>query len=565
MASKNNDTVRDKRVIRFGIMCNGTALLSWQAECLKQLLALGNIQLSLVIMNAGHRQLGFLEKIRRFTIKKFLWSVSLPFIFRPRSYLPVDISHILSKAAVIRCRTQVHRGHAEYFSHNDVEAIRSYDLDFILRFGFNIIRGDILNACRYGIWSFHHDDETKYRGSPPCFWEIYFDDPVTSAVLQRLSERLDCGVILKKGYFRTIDCSYAKNLDRVNFESANWPAKVCMDIFNHTADYLTNQPSESKARIFHNPGNLQMLLFMLKIFRRRAANVFKNLFRHEQWHIGMINCPIQNFLQPGYRPQIEWLPLNKKNTFAADPFGMVYDDKLVILHESFDYRAKKGKISSATVDAGSACFADSIDSPLHLSYPYILRLDGETYCIPEIVQAREIALFKAKNFPSEWEKSTVLIKDFAAVDATIFKFNAYWWIFCCEERNPNTDLFIWYSRDILGRWLSHVCNPVKSDIRSARPAGTPFIHQGCLYRPAQDCSRAYGWRVVLNKVVCLTPNKFEEEQAAVVELNQKEIFSQGIHTLSAAGEMTLVDGKRSIFNKYAFKDSLLQYLRKQVF
>ena len=37
---------------------------------------------------------------------------------------------------------------------------------FMLRVGFNIIRGEILNVPKYGVWSFHHDDEVKYRGGP---------------------------------------------------------------------------------------------------------------------------------------------------------------------------------------------------------------------------------------------------------------------------------------------------------------------------------------------------------------------------------------------------------------
>ena len=40
---------------------------------------------------------------------------------------------------------------------------------------------------------------------------------------------------------------------------------------------------------------------------------------------------------------------------------------------------------------------------------------------------------------------------------------------------------------------------VKTDVRSARPAGTPFVYQGELYRPAQDCSRTYGGSIVIHR------------------------------------------------------------------
>ncbi len=43
-----------------------------------------------------------------------------------------------------------------------------------------------------------------------------------------------------------------------------------------------------------------------------------------------------------------------------------------------------------------------------------------------------------------------------------------------------------------GPWEPHRRNPVKCDVRGSRPAGTPFVHGGELYRPAQDGSKRYG-------------------------------------------------------------------------
>ena len=73
----------------------------------------------------------------------------------------------------------------------NIEEIKKYNLDFILKLSRGIIKGEILNTAEYGIWSFHHDDEMKYRGRPACFWEIYNNDPVTGAILQKLSNKLD--------------------------------------------------------------------------------------------------------------------------------------------------------------------------------------------------------------------------------------------------------------------------------------------------------------------------------------------------------------------------------------
>src|SRR6185312_10383200 len=142
-----------------------------------------------------------------------------------------------------------------------VDAIRAYDLDVILRFGFGILRGEILTTPRYGVWSFHHGDELRYRGGPPCFWEIYRGDPVTGAILQRLTEKLDAGIVLRKGYLRTIPYSYARSVDQLFFETADWPSFVAAEIRQGLTDRVDGPPSRTDAPIDRAPTNAQAIRF----------------------------------------------------------------------------------------------------------------------------------------------------------------------------------------------------------------------------------------------------------------------------------------------------------------
>jgi hypothetical protein len=103
---------------------------------------------------------------------------------------------------------------------------------------------------------------------------------------------------------------------------------------------------------------------------------------------------------------------------------------------------------------------------------------------------------------------------------------------------------------------------VKEDIRSSRPAGTPFFHEGELIRPAQDCSKTYGGRIVLNRVTRLTPTKFEEQQVAVVDPLTDSPYPNGIHTLSAVGNFTMLDAKRLVFDRNAFKHAFATNAKK---
>ena len=141
------------------------------------------------------------------------------------------------------------------FAPEDVTQIRKYELDFVLRFAFGIIRGDILQSARYGVWSFHHGDELRYRGGPPCFWEIYRGDPVSAAILQRLTDRLDGGIVLRKGFLRTIDYSYARTIDQLYFESSNWPAYVASEIRSGIPTSVDGQLSVTDAPVLSLPRN----------------------------------------------------------------------------------------------------------------------------------------------------------------------------------------------------------------------------------------------------------------------------------------------------------------------
>jgi hypothetical protein len=150
------------------------------------------------------------------------------------------------------------------------------------------------------------------------------------------------------------------------------------------------------------------------------------------------------------------------------------------------------------------------------------------------------------------------------VDATLFQHATRWWLSCGGvERGANRSLFLWHAPDPLGPWEPHARNPVKIDVRSARPAGTPFRVSGELFRPAQDCSRGYGSRVAIQRVLKLDPESFAEETVSMVDAAQVGGHPAGLHTLSSAGPWTLIDNKREVFSGWAIVHTLRKLLAKR--
>ena len=279
-----------------------------------------------------------------------------------------------------------------------------------------------------------------------------------------------------------------------------------------------------------------------------VSGIYSNLLKIEEWNVGIVQQPIANFLTADIRSETSWLPPARGGKYLADPFGLIRDGRMFILCEEFDYAHSMGRIVLYEENQDHTAWSNqvSIELPTHMSYPYLLEYDGEVYCIPETAQAREISLYKAQDFPRQWRKMATLIGDFPGLDSSVFKFDRRWWLTCSNlEDGPWEKLFIWYADHLTGPWQPHSANPVKVNAYSSRPAGTPFMHEGNLYRPAQNCSQAYGKSIRINRIKNLTTTEFQEEEVASIE--PLKPYPHGVHTVSSVGGMSLLDGRRLRF------------------
>jgi len=273
-----------KRQLRFGVMCSGADFPQWQAQCLTALLKLEGVKPALLIVDSRPpaSSSSVWKRLKTLlALKVSLFSLYNRYRIQKqcRATKPVCMSSFFEGVPQIACEINRKGKFSEYFKEDDLVVIRSHDLDFILRFGFNIIRGEILTAPRYGVWSFHHGDEQQYRGAPPCFWEIYQHNPKTGCILQRLTERLDGGIILRAGTFATIFHSYSQSRDAAHRLGINWPAEVCQDLQQGKAAYLDAPSSTSKAPIYVAPRNGQMIAFAIIQVRHKLANYMRYMRR----------------------------------------------------------------------------------------------------------------------------------------------------------------------------------------------------------------------------------------------------------------------------------------------
>jgi hypothetical protein len=544
-------------------------LRRFQLDTLRKITSIPGVHPSLLLIDgASPKPSTFGGKIRTLLRgKNTFWPIYQRLV-RLEQGSPLEIADAtaeLERIPQITCTVQKKGKYSEYFSAADIDTIREHNLDFILKFAFGIIRGDILTAARYGVWSFHHDDPERYRGIPPGFWEIYYGDPVSGVILQRLNERLDGGVVLRKYFVKTAPYSYKQNLSNVMNASMDMPATVCKDLLQGHDAYLSAPPCKTDAPIFKNPSNWQVCVFALRCAKRWAHSKVDGLIHSERWDVGIVDAPIERFLEPGFRPNVKWLPFRRPKEFIADPFVEKCGGSGVsIVAERYDQDNKCGYIVRIRSQKdGTMSMETILQTGSHMSYPYIVSDGGVQYLIPESCADAEVTLYRIED-DGTLSRVATLVKNFAGVDATVVRHEGRWWMFATDAEGAiDANLYVWYATDLTGPWEPHPANPVKVDVRSCRPAGTPFHHKGQLYRPAQNCSRTYGGSTTINRIVRLTPVEFLEETVCELHHDPASPY-RGFHTLSAGDGFTLVDGRHDEINPEIIWRKLTGRLRRLV-
>ena len=554
--------------MRVGIMCNSMSLRQFELDCLRRVLEIPGVEPAVLLMDARARHARVFPE--NATIgsqnKNIFWPLYTRLIgLESGGALEfADASPELADVPQISCSVHSRGKDSEYFNDEDVNRIREYKLDFILKFAFGLIRGDILTAARYGVWSYHHGDPAEYLGTPPAFWEVYQQNPISGAVLQRLTEGLDGGVILRSCCVKTTLYSYKKNLTNVLKASVAMPALVCKDILNGQAEYINGPSCSTSAPVYTLPTNLEVLVFAAKCVKAWIEDQFRGLTTVDSWNVGLVKAPIQSFIEPDFKPDIRWLPYKRKKMFIADPFIEKSGEETDLLVEEFDYDLNRGYIVRVRAHQdGQLTISPVLDNKRHLSYPYVLRHGGRTYVIPESSAAREIVLYRVDEPDRRLTKVCTLVANFAAVDASIVEHEGRWWMFATDAEGPtDSNLHIWHAAELEGPWYAHEVNPVKLDVRSSRPGGTPFHHNGVLYRPAQNCSVTYGGSATLNRVLRLTPTEFHEEPVRELSHDKNGVYRFGFHTLAAGDGVTVVDGRCDEVNWELVRRKLLHKIRR---
>lgn len=198
--------------VRVGVLA-GEAMIAWKIEAIRRMLNETDAELTLIVQEqsrANSHEATAGDRIKAAT-SDGLWGLHRLPVGKLTKNRPYERSQRIDDVDCFagverrRCYPQSADGVWNTLP-DEVVATISAETDVLIRDAFGLLKGDVLTATEYGVWSFHGGDIRKYRGKPAGFWEFMNDEPEVGVTLQRINETLDGGEIVA---FKTVDITDA--------------------------------------------------------------------------------------------------------------------------------------------------------------------------------------------------------------------------------------------------------------------------------------------------------------------------------------------------------------------
>lgn len=543
----------EKNKLKIGILLDDINIPAWSYKMINDIAESDYADIGLVIIDDVRKNTNLKKQSHSSTTFKNKCSLiirkTLELIYKKtierNTYLPdankmVSSSLLLSEVPTKTLRTA---------DENDINAIKEHKIDILVQIELGDYSENIIKAAKYGIWSIHHGDCQKNRGGPPGFWESMESWPETGSVLHIVSGDINNKKALCRSFSCTDTMSVSDNKSNYYWKSLSFMTRKIKELhhvgekaFFERVEKLNSHLVFHSERIREIPTNYTYAkLVCYKIFEKIKRLLF-NKFYFNQW-ILMFHMN-DGFSSSLYKYKKIIPP---KDRFWADPHIIYKNNKYYIFIEECLYSNHKGYISLITMDENGE-YSDPetiLETPYHLSYPFVFEHENEYYMIPESSANRTIELYKCIEFPNKWEFKMNLMEDVKAVDTTVCYHENKWWMFANIVENDGAssfdELFLFYSEDLFSNdWTSHTMNPIVSDCKNARPAGKIFVENHRMYRPSQNCSHRYGYGFNINEIQKLASDDYIEETISKVEPNWENSIL-GTHTFNRSGSLHIID------------------------
>ena len=416
-------------------------------------------------------------------------------------------------------------------------SVSSLNLDVAFVLGDLDVRV-VEGLAQHGVWRYAFGT----RGDQAQGWagivETLNGEPVTACSLVARRGSGDERVVYRS-WSRTHPYSVSRNRCNVVHKAAEFPLRALRALQCAHEATLHDKPMHPIVNDRHGTGRIGALP---RLGVRIAQRALQKLCYVDQWFLAYRFGRGEGW-SGDIRQYRQLMP--PKDRIWADPFPIERNGRYFVFCEELPFAAGKGHIAMVELspDGAHSSPVRVLERDYHLSYPFLIELHGALYMVPETLQNRSVELYRCVDFPLRWRLERVLMRNARYADATFHREGGTWWMFVnmgFEGAEAYDELHAFHADSLSGEWRPHAANPVKSDVRSARPAGRLFRRDGALYRPGQICAPLYGSGVSINRVVQLSARAYvEEEVERIVPAADSGIL--GVHTVNRAGELSVLD------------------------
>ncbi len=400
---------------------------------------------------------------------------------------------------------------------NAIEAFKRNELDVIIAIEHSELCGILTDQSKFGVWTVAPNSKYPEQHATLGIREVLEQKDVSQLCLWQIKDKNSKPRCISRAFFSTI-----RNSIRWNRNFLFWKAAVMIPV---KIDQLSRiGPStleqvkaiddplpETKQTL---PGNLLMAKGLYRMVVSCLGRKIRSCLYKQQWII--LFAEEKKFRNEGLKGFTRITP--PKDRIWADPFIIKKDNNCYIFAEEMLHKDQKGRIILIKINqnGNQSPPKNILTRNYHLSYPYLFEDHGQLYMLPETSRNNSIELYKCTHFPDQWTQADTMMQNLEAADASLLKYSNKFWLFANIRQHPgvsiNDDLYLFYSDKLInGNWTPHPMNPIVSDVRCSRPAGKVFIRDQKIIRPAQDCSKYYGYKIQLREITELSEWNYKEK------------------------------------------------------
>ena len=279
--------------LKIGILINSYFIPSWQLKIINEIKSSSYSEIALIIIN-NTSAIYASPDFSNITCKKrkIIYNVHLKLdeliLGRNTDYSRILDSTTLLKDVASIIVTPIEHGFTDQLNKNDIMEIKAFNLDIILKFGFKALSGDILQASKYGIWSYEPDKDVELLG----YHEVVDKLQTTNSILQILEDGSNGGKIIHYSQMLTNYLSISKNRNACYWRISTVIPHIIEGLYKSGDAYLQRLENKYKTDIHFRKkaiskttSSIKALKNIFKHFSKVSKRIHQKIFFNDHWDV----------------------------------------------------------------------------------------------------------------------------------------------------------------------------------------------------------------------------------------------------------------------------------------